>query len=125
MLIWRVFMVRRRSSGSLGRIEIRSSSEESQFNMFRTRSRLPLNRRKLLATHREEPTTTNLPFPFSFPVVYVPAAPITSGPFLSFLPSLISGDARLVVAKLLSLVENSFSTVVLLPFLTSRERAMG
>ena len=42
----------RRSSGSLGRIEIRSSSDDSQFIMFSTRSRLPLNRRKELEAQR-------------------------------------------------------------------------
>src|SRR6185369_7727058 len=64
------------SAGSLGRIEIRSSSALSQFIMFRNRSRLPLNRRKLLAIHAELPTTTKRPLP-----EYVPAAASTSGPF--------------------------------------------
>ena len=64
--------VNRRSSGSFGRIEIRSSSEESQFNIFSAKSRLPLNRSILLATQPELPTTTNRPW---LPVT-VPAAAI-------------------------------------------------
>src|ERR1035438_2618629 len=48
-------MVMRRSSCSLGRIEIRSSSEESQFMVFNARSRLPLKLRKEFAAQAELP----------------------------------------------------------------------
>src|SRR4051794_33675659 len=41
----RPVMRRRRSSGSLGRMEIRSSSEVSQFIMLSARSRLAMGRR--------------------------------------------------------------------------------
>src|SRR6266571_713601 len=114
-----------RSCGSLGRIEIRSSSELSQFIMFRNRSRFPLKRRILLATQLELPTTTNRP---SFAVALtVPAAASASGPFLSFFGSMrISAELRLLVAKLLSEVENSFSAEAPEPpDLTSRVRASG
>jgi len=53
-------------------------------------------------------------------------AAIGNGPFLSFFSSIeISGDDNLVVAKLLVEELNSFSTIVLSPFLTSSERARG
>src|SRR6266446_8962271 len=106
--ICRLERFKRRSSGSLGRIEIRSSSELSQFIMFRNRSRFPLNRRILLAIQLELPTTTKRP---SLAVAFtVPAAASGSGPFLSFFGSMrISAELRFVVAKLLSEVENSFS----------------
>src|SRR5207245_6775639 len=42
--IWARVMVIRRSSFSFGRMEIRSSSDESQFMAFKARSRLPLKR---------------------------------------------------------------------------------
>src|SRR5579872_5983518 len=54
--------------GSLGRIEIKSSSAESQFIMFRNRSRLPLNRISELPTQVELPTTTKRPL-----LLYMPA----------------------------------------------------
>ena len=62
-------IVIRRSSGSFGRIEIKSSSEESQFIAFIARSLLPLNVRNELATQEELPTTTKRPSEFSFPVL--------------------------------------------------------
>src|SRR5713101_6791010 len=118
--ICRLVRFKRRSSGSLGRIEIRSSSELSQFIMFRNRSRFPLKRRMLFDTQLELPTTTNRP---SFAVAFtVPAAAMASGPFLSFFGSMrISAELRLLVAKLLSEVANSFSA----GDLTSRVRASG
>src|SRR5579859_2387988 len=54
-------IVMRRSSRSLGRIEIKSSSEESQLMVFKARSLLPLKFRKPLASQEELPTTTNRP----------------------------------------------------------------
>src|SRR5215469_6780830 len=114
---------RGRSSGDLGRIEIRSSSAESQLIILRNRSRLPLKRMKLLPSHWELPTTTKRP---CGEPLNVPAAPSRSGPFLSFLGSIrTSPELRLVVAKLFSLVENSFCTVVLSVFLISRVRESG
>src|ERR1700674_4111889 len=50
-----------RSSGDLGRIEIKSSSAVSQLIIFRNMSRLPLKRMKLLPTQSELPTTTKRP----------------------------------------------------------------
>src|SRR5262245_20310636 len=119
--IWRLERFNRRSSCSLGRIEIRSSSELSQFIMFKNRSRFPLNRRILLATQFELPTTTKRP---SLEPFTVPAAPSGSGPFLSFFGSTrISAELRFVVAKLLSEVENNFSAEP--PDFTSTLRASG
>src|SRR6202030_3226112 len=106
-------MFRRRSSGSFGRIEIRSSSEDIQFIMLRNRSRLPLNRRKKFATQLDEPVTINRPAPLS--PIYVPAAPNTNGPFWSLGPRLISAEVRLVVANAFSDVSNNFSTIVFPP----------
>src|ERR1700733_11570170 len=50
-------MFNRRSSGSFGRIEIRSSSLVTQFVVFSAGSRLLIDRkpRKLLAAHIDEP----------------------------------------------------------------------
>src|SRR5581483_7742126 len=47
--------------GSLGRIEIRSSSAESQFIIFKNRSRLPWKRMSELPSQVELPTTTKRP----------------------------------------------------------------
>src|SRR6202789_3970623 len=95
-------MVTRRSSCGLGRIEIRSSSDESQFTAFDARSPLPLKPRKRFAAQVELPVTTKRPCEFGLPVLYVPAAAIVRGPFL-FLGSarLTSGELRLFVATLL------------------------
>src|SRR5271157_1915291 len=85
-----------RSSGALGRMEMRSSSAVSQLIMLRNRSRLPLNRMKLLPTHMEQPTTTKRP---GAGPLYVPAAARVRGPFLSFLGSMrMEPELRLVVA---------------------------
>src|SRR5713101_4346691 len=62
-------MVMRRSSGSLGRMEIKSSSEESQFMAFRAKSELPLKLMKELAAQAELPMTTKRPWEFSLPVL--------------------------------------------------------
>src|SRR5205823_10014085 len=61
-------IVIRRSSRSLGRIEINSSSDASQLMVFIARSRFPLNEINPLATQSELPTTTKRPWGFSFPV---------------------------------------------------------
>src|SRR5262245_59593984 len=130
--IWPLVRDRRRSSGSFGRIEIRSSSEDSQFIMLRNRSRFPLKRMMLLATQPEEPVTTKRPsfFPASaglgspglplaggaLSAFMVPATAMVNGPFLFLEGSiLISGDVRFVVAKLLPLVASSFSAVAPVP----------
>src|ERR1039458_7871634 len=119
-------MVMRRSSGSFGRIEIRSSSEESQLMAFSARSRLPLKRMKVLAAHNELPTTTKRPCEFFLPVFRVPATASVSGPFL-FWRSLgfIAGGSNFEVARLDSEELNSLVTVVLSVFLISKERASG
>src|SRR5215469_3497746 len=116
----------RRSSGAFGRMEIRSSSDESQFTALEARSSLPLNPIKRFAAHEELPTTTNRPWEFSLPVLYVPAAARVSGPFL-FLGSftLIAGELKLLVARLVLELSNSFWTLVLSVFLMSSERAKG
>src|ERR1700693_264898 len=62
-------MVTLRSSGAFGRIEIRSSSDESQFMAFSARSLFPLNVRNELEIQEELPTTTNRPSEFSLPVL--------------------------------------------------------
>src|SRR5688572_20303440 len=96
MLIFCAEILSGRSSGAFGRIEIRSSSEVSQFTMFRKRSRLPLKRMKLLLAHIEPPTTTKRP---GVVPLYVPAAASVSGPFLSVLGSRrIAPELRLLVA---------------------------
>ena len=73
-------MVMRRSSCGLGRMEIKSSSEASQFTAFNARSPLPLKPRKRFAAHEELPVTTKRPSEFGLPVLYVPAAAMVSGP---------------------------------------------
>src|ERR1019366_8789498 len=121
--IFCVVILSGRSSGALGRMEMRSSSAVSQLIMLRNRSRLPLNRMKLLPAHMELPTTTNRP---GVVPLYVPAAARVSGPFLSFLGSMrMEPELRLVVAKLLALVAKRFSTVVFSPFLVSSVRESG
>src|SRR5260370_34033919 len=103
MDIWLRFRARRRSCGSLGRIEIRSSSWLSQFIMLRVKSRLPLKRRILFAIKPEEPTTTNRPWgeppaAVGLGTAVVPAAASANGPFWSLLgSSFTSGLLRLVV----------------------------
>src|SRR5437879_7273228 len=116
-------MVIRRSSCSFGRMEIRSSSDESQFMAFKARSRLPLKRRNELAAHPELPMTTKRPCEFCFPVLYVPAAPMVIGPFL-FFGSLgsIRGESSLFVARLGSDDAHNFSTLVFSGFLTFDQR---
>src|ERR1039457_6024171 len=64
-------MFRRRSSGSFGRMEMRSSSEVSQLNVFRARSRLATEREpsKLFTAHCDDPNTTKRPEPPGLPVL--------------------------------------------------------
>jgi hypothetical protein len=81
---WRLVIVMRRSSCGLGRIEIRSSSEANQFTAFEARSLFPLKSMNRFAAQVEDPITTNRPWEFSLPVLYVPAAPSVSGPFFFF-----------------------------------------
>src|ERR1700733_9187440 len=119
-------MLTLRSSCGFGRIEIRSSSEESQFIAFIARSLFPLKERKEFATHEELPTTTKRPSEFSLPVLYVPAAAIVIGPFLlegSF--GLMLGVSSFDVARLASEDSKSFCTVDLSVFLISRDRDKG
>src|SRR5579859_4418008 len=119
-------MVMRRSSCCLRRMEIRSSSEASQLTAFKARSALPLNLMNPLVAHDEHPMTTNRPCELSFPVLYVPAAAMVSGPFL-FLGSLMftEGELRLLVARLPLEESKSFWTLVLSVFLISMERDRG
>src|SRR5581483_4704098 len=97
-------------------MEIRSSSELSQFIMLRKRSRLPPGNRKVAFTaKRELPTTTKRPCTFSLSVRYVPATAREKGPVLSLLgSSLIWPEAKLLVAKLREVVWNNFSRKTLL-----------
>src|SRR5215467_8055318 len=62
-------MVMRRSSCRLGRIEIKSSSEESQLIALSAKSSLPLKPMKRFAAHVELPITTKRPCEFSLPVL--------------------------------------------------------
>src|SRR5208283_4866504 len=80
-------MLSGRSSGALGRMEIKSSSEASQLMVLRNRSRLPREREpaKLLADQREVPTTTKRP---GVEPERVPAAARVKGPFLPCLGSM-------------------------------------
>src|SRR5580704_14551636 len=107
-------------------MEMRSSSDDSQLMVFKARSRFPLNGKNPLAAHKELPTTTNRPCEFSLPVLNVPATAMVIGPFLFFgsLGSILS-ESNFVVERLLSELENSFSTVVLSPFLPSSEQDSG
>src|SRR5579885_670458 len=89
-------MLMGRSSGALGRMEIKSSSAVNQLTIFSRRSRLPLKRMKPLPTHIELPTTTKRPCVLP---LYVPAAARVSGPFLSVLGSMrMLPELRLPVA---------------------------
>src|SRR5580692_6848381 len=119
-------MVMRRSSCSFGRIEIKSSSDASQSTAFNARSLLPLKFRNEFAAQDELPTTTKRPCESCFPVLYVAAAAMVSGPFL-FFGSLGStaGELKLLVARLLSDESNNFCTEVLSLFLMSKERESG
>src|SRR3990172_6657039 len=107
-------------------MEMRSSSEESQFIAFIARSLLPLKSMNELEAHVELPTTTNRPSLSGVPVLKVPAAPRGSGPFL-FLGScgLNEGELRSSVARLLSDDVKSCSTAVLSIFLVCMDRASG
>ena len=71
---------------------------------------MPLKLIKLLAAQEELPTTTKRPCEFPFPLLYVPAAAMVSGPFL-FLGSLTLtlAELRLLVARLLLEESKSFS----------------
>src|ERR1035441_9445648 len=102
-----VVSVSGRSSGSFGRIEIRSSSEDSQLIMLPSRSRLPSERepRILFCAHSEVPTTMNLP---GVALLNVPATPRVRGPFFPFLGSIAPPGPMPVTATLSSVVANSF-----------------
>src|SRR5438094_10526307 len=62
-------MVTRRSSCSFGRIEIKSSSDDSQSIVFSARSLLPLKRIKEFAAQEELPMTTNRPCESGLPLL--------------------------------------------------------
>src|ERR1039458_6902989 len=119
-----VVSVSGRSSGSLGRIEIRSSSEDSQLIMLPSRSRLPSERepRMLFCAHSEVPTTMNRP---GAALLNVAATPRVSGPFFPFFGSIAPPGPTPVTATLSSVVPNSFETVVLSPDVISRDRTSG
>src|SRR6185369_12785869 len=116
----------RRSSPSFGRMEIKSSPEESQLMVLSARSLLPLKLMNPLSTQDELPMTTKRPSEFGFPVLYVPAAARGSGPFL-FLGSLTltAEDLKLLVARLVGEESNSFCTLALSVLLISKERERG
>src|SRR5208283_1705619 len=80
----RAVMFKGRSSGALGRMEMRSSSDDSQFTMLARRSRLASEREPsmLFCDQSEVPTTTKRP---GVAPEYVPAAPRVSGPLVPFL----------------------------------------
>src|SRR5215831_17958532 len=112
-------------SGSFGRIEMRSSSEDSQLTMFVNRSRLPnrFDPARLFTAHCDVLVTINRLL--VFPLDTVPAAAMVSGPFLPFLISIAPPAPMSLTATLLSVVPNSFSTVELPVDFTSRDRASG
>src|SRR5690348_5442590 len=106
------------SSGVFGRIEIKSSSDESQFTELTNRSRLPSWRdpAKLFTAHNDVPDTTNRP---CLVPEYVPAATRVSGPFLPFFGSTCPPGPISLVAMLSSVVATSLSTDVFAPAFVS------
>src|ERR1700744_1647070 len=102
---------RRRSSICLGRIEMRSSSDVSQFIMLRIRSRLATGaERMLLATQVELPTTTMRPWFVPGPTVET--APSANGPFFAVARSeSLIGNFGFVREELSVEVEKSFSEI--------------
>src|SRR6266851_1999660 len=113
-----------RSSGAFGRMEIKSSSEESQLTMFTIKSRLPSERDPvmLFCAAREVPTTTKRPCgePLS-----VSATASVSGPFFPFVGSTAPRALIDVVATLASVVATSFESVALPADFVSSVRANG
>src|SRR5205807_5519003 len=79
---WPRVIVIRRSSRSFGRMEIRSSSEASQFMTFIARSRLPLKLIKELAANANFPPTQTGLRRSSFLVFRERVVELASGPFL-------------------------------------------
>src|SRR5258707_10547582 len=79
----RVVMLSGRYSGALGRMEIRSSSEESQLTILTMRSRLPREREPaiLFCAAREVPRTTKRP---CGEPLRVPATASVKGPLFPF-----------------------------------------
>ena len=64
LLIWAWFKLSCWDSGVFGRIDIKSSSSESQLIMLRNKSAFPLKLIMALMANREVPTTTKRPFSF-------------------------------------------------------------
>src|SRR5260370_2549895 len=120
----RLVILSGRSSGAFGRIEMRSSSEESQLTMFTIKSRLPSERdpAMLFCAACDVPTTTKRPWGEP---PRVPATASVSGPFFPFVGSTAPRALIAVVATLASVVATSFETVVLLTDFVSSERANG
>src|SRR3954453_10663840 len=122
MLSFCAVRVRGLSSGAFGRIEMRSSSEESQFTMLPKRSRLPSWRdaMRLLEAQNEVPVTIRRP---CVPPRFT-AAPRVSGPFLPFLGSIAPPAGTPVTETLSSPVPNSFVALPP-PAATSNDRVTG
>src|SRR5229473_3862521 len=120
----RLVMLSGRSSGAFGRMEIRSSSEESQFTMLTIKSRLPSERDPTMpfCAASEVPRTTNCP---CGEPPRVPATARVSGPFFPFVGSTAPRALMEVVATLASVVSTSFESVVLLTDCVSSERDSG
>src|SRR5260370_4244794 len=120
----RVVILSGRSSGAFGRMEIRSSSDESQLTMLTIRSRLPSERDPTIefCAASEVPRTTKRPWeePLS-----MPATASVSGPFFPFDGSTAPRALMDVVATLASVVSTSFERVVLPADCASNERARG
>ena len=115
---------------SLGRMEIRSSSEASQLMVLSARSRLPLKLMKELAAQSRN-CRRRRSGPGNFPCRCCRCQPQrgVKGPFL-FFGSLgsIAGQFRLLVAKLVSEESNSFwtrSLVAILDLDRTREGEAG
>src|SRR5713101_3273089 len=108
----RLVMLSGRSSGDFGRMEIRSSSEESQLTMLTMRSRLPSEREpaRLFCAAREVPTTTKRPWGEP---PRVPATASVSGPFFPFVGSTAPRALMELVATLASVVATSFERTAL------------
>src|SRR5713226_1973185 len=120
----RLVMFSGRSSGDFGRIEIKSSSEESQLTMLTIKSRLPSERdpAMLFCAACEVPTTTKRP---CGELLKVPATASVSGPFFPFVGSTAPRALIEVVATLASVVATSLESVVLLTDCVSSERDNG
>src|SRR6266849_4303859 len=120
----RLVMLSGRSSGAFGRIEIKSSSDESQFTMLTIKSRLPSEREPTMpfCAASEVPRTTKRPWDEP---LRVPATASVSGPFFPFVGSTAPRALMEVVATLASVVATSLEIVALPADCVSSERDSG